>query len=181
VGEGSETGGRVVAVLGYSRRRGAGLDPICAERLAHAETLAGDARAVILSGWARRRRASSEADAMRSAWSRDGVPLVCDADARSTAENAANVVAAASALGADELVVVTSGWHRLRTRFLLAAAARGHGLRVSVVGTGGRARPGVLARELACLALAPTQLRRARRGGPPRPVPRRSDGAPTSS
>ena len=34
------TGGRVVAVLGYSGRRRTRLHPICAERLAYAERLA---------------------------------------------------------------------------------------------------------------------------------------------
>lgn len=155
-------GGRVVAVLGYSARRGGGIHPICAARLAHAERLAEGADAVILSGWGRRRGHEAEAELMRAAWRGPAVPLVCDADARTTAENAANVAAAASELGARELVVVTSRWHRRRARALLAAATRGR-MQVSVETPAGRPTVALRARELACFALLPIQLRRARR------------------
>jgi hypothetical protein len=158
------SGGRVVAVLGYSRRRDVDLHPICAERLAHAQRVAEGARAVIVSGWARRPTASPEADRMRAAWTGPDVPLVCDSDARSTAENAANVVAAASALGADELVVVTSGWHRPRASILLRTALRGRPMRLTIESTGQRPPLGAAAREVACLALVPFQLARARSG-----------------
>jgi hypothetical protein len=152
----AERGGRVVAVLGYSRCREARLHPICATRLAHAERLADGASAVIFSG-------SAEADLMRAAWAGPDVDHVCDADARSTAENAANVVAAACALGADELVVVTSRWHRPRARLLLAAAARRHGLPLRIEAAPGRRSFVLLLREVACLLLLPVHLRRARR------------------
>jgi uncharacterized SAM-binding protein YcdF (DUF218 family) len=158
------SGGRVVAVLGYSSRRGSQLHPICAERLARAEELAGDARAVILSGWARRTKAKPEAELMRAAWRGPDVPLVSDPDARTTADNAANVAATVSALGADELVVVTSGWHSRRARMLLRAALRGNDVRLTVETAGGRRPPVLLAREAACLVLAPLQIARARRG-----------------
>jgi uncharacterized SAM-binding protein YcdF (DUF218 family) len=148
--------GRVVAVLGYSRRRDKELHQICAERLDHAHELAAGASAVVLSGM-------PEAELMRAAWTRSEVDLICDPDARSTAENAANVAAAARALDADELVVVTSRWHRLRTRLLLAWALRGSGIRVSVEGPKGARPPLLLAREVVCLALLPFQVARARR------------------
>jgi uncharacterized SAM-binding protein YcdF (DUF218 family) len=153
----------VVAVFGYSGWRGSELHPICAERLARAEEVAGDARAVILSGWARRSRVKPEAELMRVAWRGPEVPLVCDPDARTTADNAANVAATVSALGAEELVVVTSRWHRRRVRLLVEAALSGSEVRVSVEGAGG-SRPAVLlARELGCLALLPIQRARVRR------------------
>ncbi len=153
-------GGRVVAVLGYSGGRGAGLHPVCAERLAHAEKLAMGARAVILSGWARRSGPTPEAELMRAAWAGPTVRLICDPEARSTADNAVNIAAAVRALGAEELVVVTSPWHRPRANVLLRAAMRGSGIRLSVA-TAGRSRPALpLARELACLALLPFQLAR---------------------
>jgi uncharacterized SAM-binding protein YcdF (DUF218 family) len=149
-------GGRVVAVVGYSRRRDLELHPVCAERLLHAQALTDGATAVILSG----RR---EAELMRAAWRGPAVLLVCDAEAHNTADNAANVAARARELGAHELVVVTSRWHRARVRLLMAAALRGSGIRLSVETTNGRPPPLLLARELACLALLPLQLVRAAR------------------
>ena len=67
---------------------------------------------------------------MRGAWRWADVVLVCDTEARSTVDNARNVAAAARELGAKELVVVTSRWHRLRAGILLKAALRGSGIRV---------------------------------------------------
>lgn len=142
---------RVVAVLGYSRRGDTKLHPVCADRVAHAQRLAVARGTVILSG---------EAELMRAAWSGPEVVLICDPDARSTVENAANVAAAARTLGARELVVVTSRWHRARTTILLRAALRRSGIRLSVE-TADAARPLRLRlRELACLALLPFQLAR---------------------
>jgi uncharacterized SAM-binding protein YcdF (DUF218 family) len=149
-------GGRVVAVLGYSHRRNGRLHAICADRLAHAQRLAEGAQAVVLSGW-------SEAEVMRSAWTGPDVLLVCDTEARSTAANAANIAAAARELGAQELVVVTSPWHRTRARILVGAALRGSGIRFSIETAEGPQPSWVLARELVCLALLPLQLWRARR------------------
>ena len=143
------SGGRVVAVLGYSHRRRSDLHPLCAERLA------AGARAVILSG-------CSEAELMRAAWSGPEVPLVCDDDARTTAGNATNVAAHARELGADEVVVVTSRWHARRVRLLMNRALRGSGITLKVETTDGP-RPSLLvARELACLALIPIQMTRVR-------------------
>jgi uncharacterized SAM-binding protein YcdF (DUF218 family) len=160
---------RVVAVLGYSRGRGGRLHPICAARLSHAERVVGDASAVILSGWARRwSRGAPEAELMRAAWGGPDVLIVCDPDARTTADNAANVAAAALRLDADELVAVTSRWHRPRVRVLLRSALRGTGIRVVVEAGDGPAPLPVLAREAVCVVALPLQLRRARR--PHRPV-----------
>lgn len=145
--------GRVVAVLGYSRRRDTALHWICADRLGHAQRLAADARAVVLSGM-------PEAELMRAAWTGPDVELICDPDSRSTAQNAANVAVVARELGADELVVVTSRWHRARVRLFLARALRGSGIRLRVEAPDGRRPPLLLARELVCFALLPFQLRR---------------------
>lgn len=144
---------RVVAVLGYSRRGDRELHRICAERLVHAQGLADGAHAVVLSG-------TPEAELMRAAWTGPEVELICDPDARSTAQNARNVAAAARALDAKELVVVTSPWHRVRVRLLLACALRGSGIGLSVEAPAGARPPLILARELACLALLPFQLTR---------------------
>jgi uncharacterized SAM-binding protein YcdF (DUF218 family) len=142
---------RVVAVLGYSRRGDTELHPVCADRLEHAQRLAVDRGTVILSG---------EAELMRAAWSGPDVDLICDPNARSTVENAANVVAAARALGARELVVVTSRWHRARTSILLRAALRKSGIRLSLESADGARPLRLRIRELACLALLPFQLAR---------------------
>jgi uncharacterized SAM-binding protein YcdF (DUF218 family) len=154
---------RVVAVLGYSGRNASRLDPICASRLARAHELADNADAVVLSGWARHPAGRSEADLMRAAWPVNGTRVVCDRTAASTVENAMNVAAAADELAADELVVVTSAWHRRRTRVLFRAALRDRPVRLSVEGAPGRPSAAILARELVCLAFLPVQLRRLRR------------------
>jgi hypothetical protein len=104
---------------------------------------------------------SGEAALMSAAWSGPDVALVCDAEARSTADNARNIARAALALGAEELVVVTSRWHGLRTSLLLKAALRGTGIRFTLALPDGPRPSLLLARELACLALLPVQLRRA--------------------
>jgi uncharacterized SAM-binding protein YcdF (DUF218 family) len=156
---------RVVAVFGYSHRRTGGLHAICADRLAHAQGIAEGASAVVFSGY-------SEAEPMRAAWTGPDVLLVCDAEARHTADNAANVAAVARQLGAQELVVVTSPWHRRRARILVGQALRGSGIRFSIETAEGPRPSWLLARELVCFAVLPLQLRRARRGGqlePPTP------------
>lgn len=145
------TAERVVAVFGYSRRRDAELHPVCADRLARARELASSTGTVILSG---------ESELMRAAWAGPDVLLVCDPDARSTVDNARNVAATARELRADEVVVVTSSWHRARAGLLLRAALRGSGIRVSVEAANGPTPPLLLARELVCLALLPFQLAR---------------------
>ena len=156
---------RVVAVLGYSARDTPGLHPICASRLALARELADDGQPVILSGYARRPTGRSEAELMREAWPGTETQLVCDGTARSTADNAANVVAAAGALDARELVVVTSRWHRRRTRILFRAALRGRPVELSVEGADGPRPHAVVAREAVCLAFLPFQLLRLHRSG----------------
>lgn len=155
---------RVVAVLGYSGRDTSRLHPICASRLARAQELAADGETVILSGWARHPEGTSEAELMRSAWSAPEVVLVSDRTAGTTAGNAVNVAAAAEALGATELVVVTSRWHRPRAGILFRAALRGRPIRLRVESAPGPSPPVVVAREAVCLAFVPFQIVRARRG-----------------
>ena len=147
---------RVVAVLGYSRRGDAELHAICAARLARAHELARGADGVILSGF-------PEAELMRAAWAGPEVELIPEAESRSTAQNAANVARKARELGARELVVVTSTWHRLRVEALMRAALRGSGIRLRVEGADAPRPLRLLAREAACVALLPFQLVRATR------------------
>jgi hypothetical protein len=140
---------RLVAVLGYSRRRSDGMHDVCTERLRHAESL--DADAVLLSG---------EAELMQRAWNGTGVQLVTDGAARNTRQNAAGIAETARRLGASEVVVVTSRWHAFRARTLVRAALPE--VPVSSSSPPGRPPLALLAREAACLAMLPYQLLRLR-------------------
>jgi uncharacterized SAM-binding protein YcdF (DUF218 family) len=157
---------RLVAVLGFSTGRGSGLHPICAARLETAERVADGADAVLLSGWSRRRRRRSEAELMREAWCGPELPLVVDGDARTTLGNARAVAAAATELGATEVVLVTSSWHARRAR-LLVRAALGPDVRLEVVTPPLTGPAHLVGRELACLlpACAYLALTRTRRLG----------------
>jgi uncharacterized SAM-binding protein YcdF (DUF218 family) len=147
---------RILAVLGYSRRADEELHAICAARLARAHELAADVETVILSGF-------PEAELMADAWAGPEVELIPEAESRSTAQNAANVARKARELGASELVVVTSSWHRLRVEALMRTALRRSGIRLHVEGADAPRPLALLAREAACVVLLPFQLPRASR------------------
>ena len=145
-------------MLGYSAGGpGDELHPICVARLRRAGEIAEGARAVVLSGYARH-GGRGEAELMRAAWTGPDVPLVCDPTARSTAGNAAGIAAAARALAADQVVVVTSGWHRPRAKALVRSALRGSGIAVEASSAPGRPTAWLAVRELACLAALPVVL-----------------------
>jgi uncharacterized SAM-binding protein YcdF (DUF218 family) len=150
--------GRVVAVLGYSNRRATGLHPVCAARLERALAEEAGARAVVLTGWARHRERSPEAELMRRAWRGSEAPVFSDPHARTTAENAIQVAEIAVRLGAGEVLVVTSGWHAPRARLLFRAALRRTGIRVSVVRADGPRPLGAVAGELLRWPLVPLQV-----------------------
>ena len=147
---------RILAVLGYSRRADEELHAICAARLARAHELAADVETVILSGF-------PEAELMADAWAGPDVELIPEAESRSTAQNAANVARKARELGASELVVVTSSWHRLRVEALMRTALRRSGIRLHVEGADAPRPLALLAREAASVVLLPFQLLRASR------------------
>jgi uncharacterized SAM-binding protein YcdF (DUF218 family) len=153
---------RLVAVLGYSARRGDGLHDICAARLRHAEAVAEPGDTVLLSGWARR-DGVGEAELMREAWDGPDVRLLADATARNTRENAASVAEAARSVGAKEVVIVTSRWHAFRAQKLVWAALGEPSVRVETSSPSERAPLPLAARELVCVAALPVQLRRVRR------------------
>jgi uncharacterized SAM-binding protein YcdF (DUF218 family) len=154
--------GRVVAVLGYSDGGEDGLHRVCASRLdwAARQVRAGDV--VILSGWARRGRSLSEAELMLEAWTGPTEGVVCDSDARTTAENAAQALAVARSVGAGDLLVVTSRWHARRAAALFRLLARGD-VRVAVTWPEEPWSPRRLVRELVRWPLVPFQAVRARR------------------
>jgi uncharacterized SAM-binding protein YcdF (DUF218 family) len=154
---------RLVAVLGYSSRRVSGLHPVAAARVSHAERIVRDDDTVLLSGWGRSGD-TAEGELMRAAWQRPDVRVVVDATARNTRENAVAVAEAVRRLGADEVMLVTSGWHAFRARALVRAALPG--VMVDVSTPSGPRPVTLLARELACLALLPVHLAQTRRRRP---------------
>jgi uncharacterized SAM-binding protein YcdF (DUF218 family) len=145
---------RIVAVLGYSAWRDAGLHPVCGARVAAAAELASDDDLVVLTG-------RPEAELMRAAWPSSAQRVLSHHDARVTVDSAAYVARLARELEAEEVVVVTSWWHCRRARVLFRRALRGSGIAVRTLGApswSGR----LLAREAGAFALLPLHLRRLR-------------------
>ena len=159
---------RLVVVLGYSDGGAGALHPVCRARLEHAARIAGPEDVVVLSGWARVRRAPSEASLMRTAWAGRAGSLVVDEDARTTAENAVNALADVLRERPREVVVVTSSWHARRAAAAFARALAGTGAAVRVDSPPGRGRRRERLRELALRPLLPFQVRRALRRRPGR-------------
>jgi hypothetical protein len=153
---------KLVVVLGYSDGRADGLHPVCAARLERALPEAADADAVVFTGCGRRPGSEPEAELMRRAWRGAAAQVICEPRARITAENAAHVLTLVRKLGAREVVVVTSWWHRLRAWLLFAAVLRGAGVRLQIVSAGRPWTTRVLLREVGAFALLPLQLVRAR-------------------
>ena len=157
---GLRPGGRILAVLGYSARRGRELHPVCETRVRRAVAEADAADAVILSGWARRAEVPTEAELMRDAWSHEGTPVLLDSVASTTAEAAARVAPFAQAVEAGELRLVTSGWHARRATYLFKRALRGSRVHVSAACVDDRASVGQTAREIASWMVVPVRSRR---------------------
>ena len=147
--------GRLVAVFGYSDRSTDGLHPICAARLERARREAREDDTVLLSGWARWRKPVSEAELMSKAWSGKAARVVLDHDSHTTLGNACRTAATAREVGAREVVLVTSGWHRRRAATLLRAALRPVDARMTVASTDERGTVRSRARELLCWTLVP--------------------------
>jgi hypothetical protein len=161
---------RLVAVLGYSNG-GEALHDICAARLRRAETEARHDDLVLLSGWARRRRRRSEAELMAEVWKGAG-KLVVSGDARSTLGNARAAATLAKSVAANEVVLVTSAWHRRRASTLFRAALRGTGVGLTVAAVSDGGSVGVRVREILCWTLVPLQSALAARGSDDRTVDR---------
>jgi uncharacterized SAM-binding protein YcdF (DUF218 family) len=153
-------GGRLVVVLGYSDGWSDGLHPICAARLNAADPLLEGARTVVLSGWSRRAGRPAESELMRGALHPGDAEVVCDPEARVTAETVAYVAALARERDVQEVVAVTSWWHRPRTALLFRALLRDVPVAVKGVRTPWSLR--LLLRELCALPLVPVQLAIAR-------------------
>jgi uncharacterized SAM-binding protein YcdF (DUF218 family) len=146
---------RLIAVCGYSSRGGEGLHEICARRLRRAEREAREDDVVLLTGWARGRRAASEAELMARFWTAPCRRVVVDPHARSTISNMAAAASVAREIGARQVVLVTSGWHSGRASALLRAALRGSGTTVEVAATDERPSLQARCRELGCWIFVP--------------------------
>ena len=97
---------------------------------------------------------------MAAAWRGDNLSIVPETESRSTVGNARAIARYTEEVGADELIVITSSWHRPRAAVLLRAALRGSDVRLRVVAAE-RTWPLVpVLRELACLLVLPIQLLR---------------------
>jgi len=145
---------RLVAVLGYSDGSGTELHPVCAARLARAESEVRPDDVVLFSGWARRGLPTAEADLMASSWTTPTHGTLVDRGARTTLGNAIGVGRAARKLGVDEVVLVTSPRHMRRATLLVRASLRGSGASVHSVPADAADVPSGL-RELAAWAIAP--------------------------
>jgi DUF218 domain len=166
---------RLIAVLGYSPRGGDRLHPICSARVDLACEVAREGDLVVLSGWSRHPGVEPEAELMARAWRGTSVELVLETDARHTAGNAAAVAELARAENAQEVVLITSWWHRRRAATLVRAALRGSGVRVITVAAPSPAAGTLVLRELGCLATLPAQLVLLRHGtGRPRVLERQT-------
>jgi uncharacterized SAM-binding protein YcdF (DUF218 family) len=146
---------RLVAILGYSDRHGDALHPVCAARLARAESEVRPDDTVLLSGWARRRAEAAEAELMAGAWRADARHVILDPTARSTVGNAVGIARAARRVGAREVVVVTSGWHGRRASVLARAALAGSHVNVTLATTDEPGTYRARVRELACWVTLP--------------------------
>ena len=147
---------RLVAVLGYSDAGGrTGLHRVCRARIEQAEEQALPDDVVLFTGWARRGRATSEAELMAASWTTPSRRRLVDRGARTTLGNAIAVGRAARQLDAAQVVVVTSGWHARRAGVLVRAALLGSGARLRVVSTAESATPRTGLRELAAWAVVP--------------------------
>ncbi len=150
---------RVVAVLGYSRRGDSVIHDICLQRLRRAEEISQPTDAVVLSGRGRA-RGGSEAALMAEAWRGDTLAVVPETESRSTVGNARAIARYVEDVGADEVVVITSSWHRPRAALLFRAALRGSDARLHVLATKRSWPLGPVLREAACFVVLPVQLAR---------------------
>jgi uncharacterized SAM-binding protein YcdF (DUF218 family) len=146
---------RLIAVLGYSDGSASELHPVCAARLARAETEATSDDIVLFSGWARRGLPRTEADLMASGWSAPARRTLVDRRARTTLGNAIAIGRAARRHRVEEVALVTSRWHARRAALLVRASLRGSGTPVRVVATDEAPSARRSLRELAAWTLVP--------------------------
>jgi uncharacterized SAM-binding protein YcdF (DUF218 family) len=142
-------------VLGYSDGTTSELHAVCRARLSRAADEAGPDDVVLFTGWARRPGATTEADLMAAGFAGETRARLVDRGARTTLGNAIAVARAARLTGAEEVVVVTTGWHARRAGALVRAALAGHGASVRLAAVDTPHLPSRRLREAAAWLLVP--------------------------
>jgi uncharacterized SAM-binding protein YcdF (DUF218 family) len=156
-----------IVVPGASIRvRGGGwtLSPSCLACVAEAERFAAarPVAAVVFTGYAPGGGATAtEAEEMRDAWrGRDGVEVVVEPTARTTAENAARTLPLLRERRIDAAIVVCSWIHQARVRFFFGRLYRDAGIRTTFVPVRGSLSPRAVLWELVAAPVAWSQRRR---------------------
>jgi uncharacterized SAM-binding protein YcdF (DUF218 family) len=148
--------GPAIVVPGHSRR---GRVSRRCLRLVEAAAALADARGATVAVVSGR----GEAEAMRDAWpGGDGLEVVVESTARTTAENAARTLPLLVERGVTEAIVVCSRAHAPRVRYLFGALYGRYGVSCEVRPVGIPFHPGSIVREFAAAVLAPRQRRAAR-------------------
>jgi uncharacterized SAM-binding protein YcdF (DUF218 family) len=125
--------------------------------VAHAAALTRPDDVVVLSG------TDGEVGLMAAAWGLDAHLVRRDRASR-TADSAVAAGRMAEELEVDEIVVVTSWWHRPRAQLLMRAALGRRAIRAHGAGARGPWSVWQLVREALCFPLVPVHLALARRG-----------------
>jgi hypothetical protein len=146
------------------RVRGGGwtLSPSCLACVDEAGRVAAmrSAAAVVFTGHAPGRGAT-EAEQMRDAWrGPDGVEVVVEPTARTTAENAARTLPLLRERRIDAAIVVCSWIHQARVRFFFGRLYGDAGIRTSFVPVRAGLSPRAVLWELAAAPVAWSQRRR---------------------
>jgi uncharacterized SAM-binding protein YcdF (DUF218 family) len=106
---------------------------------------------------------ASEAELMRKLWrGPDGVELVLEETASTTAENAARTLPLLLARGVDDAVVICAPLHVARARWIFRRVYGAHGIHVRVRPARVLPTPGAFLWELGALTVAARQVRAAR-------------------
>jgi uncharacterized SAM-binding protein YcdF (DUF218 family) len=134
----------------------------CRRLVAEAERLAlrRSPRVVVFSGWAPD-GGPSEAVQMRELWREPAVEIVTEETATTTAENAARTLPILLERGVREAIVVCTGVHLFRARWLFRRIYGAHGVAVGFRVVPVAPTPGALAWELGALGVLSRQLRAA--------------------
>jgi uncharacterized SAM-binding protein YcdF (DUF218 family) len=131
--------------------------------VAEAERVAGQvgAEVVVFSGWSPN-EGPSEAQQMRALWRQpEGVELVVEETASTTAQNAARTLPLLLERRIAEAIVICTPLHLLRARWIFRGVYGRHGVAVRFRLARVPPTPGAVAWELGALTVAARQLRAA--------------------
>jgi uncharacterized SAM-binding protein YcdF (DUF218 family) len=148
-----------VVVLGTSIARAHGRLVAEAERAARRH----GAEVVVFTGWSSGGTGPSEAARMRTLWrGPDGVELVVEETASTTAENAARTLPLLVERGATAAIVISTPLHLLRARLIFRSVFGARGISVRVRAARVAPTPGALLWELGAFTVVGRQVRAAR-------------------